>query len=189
MAVMVAHSGVSSSRKRRFFSSAGLVAAGAAAAAAVGGMVGALGAVFPPVPLAVLVTLAACALLAGISASERPWQIDRETPGVWLAYHDWRTIALNGAALGAGFGTRIGYWAWYLLPLGAFALAKPHYGAAILSIFAVARLALSVGVTTRLRPGSVTAWRERFAGALDPVAVLLLSTLLFSTWLEALSTT
>jgi len=188
VAVMVAQAGVSSTRKRRFLSSTILVAAGGATAAILGAALGGIGAVFAPIPVAVLLSIGACSVVAGVVSSERPWQIDRETPGTWLEYHDWRTVALNGAALGAGFTTRIGYWGWYLLPLAAFGLAKPYYGAAILATYAVTRLSLSAGMTARLKPGSLTASKGRFASAVDSSAVLILTMLVFSSWLEGLST-
>jgi hypothetical protein len=188
VAVMVAQAGVSSTRKRRFLSSTILVAAGTATAAILGAGLGLVGAAFGPVPLAVVVSVAACALVAGVVSSERPWQIDRETPGKWLEYHDWRTVALNGAALGAGFTTRIGYWAWYVLPLAAFALAKPQYGAVILATYAFTRLTLSAGLTARLKPGSTTAWKKHVTGAVDSAAIVLLSILVLNSWLESLST-
>jgi hypothetical protein len=35
----------------------------------------------------------------------------------------------NGGQLGLGFTSRIGFWSWYLMPIGIFLLADPLVGA------------------------------------------------------------
>lgn len=45
----------------------------------------------------------------------------------------------NGLALGCGATSRIGFWLWYVVPLGAFLVATPWAGAAIYGAYGVTR--------------------------------------------------
>jgi hypothetical protein len=89
--------------------------------------------------------LAAVGLVAaGALAWRRPWQLDRETAASWLYHRDLRVAAYNGALLGAGFTTRLGYWLWYALPVGAFASGSAVTGAVLFAVYAATRILLSL---------------------------------------------
>lgn len=48
----------------------------------------------------------------------RPLELrNAETPKAWLELRPFAWAILNGGALGVGFVTRVGFWAWYLVPL------------------------------------------------------------------------
>jgi hypothetical protein len=83
-------------------------------------------------------------LLAGSLTADRPWQLDRETDRNWLRHRNWRTAALNGAALGLGLTTRIGYWLWYLLPVGILVLGDWRAGVVLYGTYGAVRGALGV---------------------------------------------
>ena len=188
MAVMVSNAGVPSRRQLLVVGPAVLIASGAAAAGGLGAAIGGLGASFDPVTLALAVTAGGLTLVAGVLASRRPWQLNQETSVAWLEYHDWRTVALNGAALGVGVLSRIGFWAWYVLPLGAFALGDPVLGAAGFAAYALVRLTLSAYLTARLSPGFLTARQGVIARVLDPVAAFSICMFVAIAWLNVSST-
>jgi len=66
-----------------------------------------------------------------------------ETVQLWMNTGALTGAALNGAALGAGFVTRIGYWVWYAVPIAAL-LAGPLGGAVIFGAYGLIRGALPV---------------------------------------------
>lgn len=182
MAVMVNNAGVPSWKQINVTGPIILVGAGVAAAAGFGALLGAMGAAFDPLVLGALLMGAGTAIGAGVWASDRPWQLDLETPSKWLEYHDWRTVAFNGLTLGLGFASRIGYWAWYLLPIGALASRDPTIGAAIFGTYAAVRLGLSVFGVARLKPGRLSSLRIRIAPILDPLTLLYLGLVVATVW-------
>lgn len=137
----------------------------AASSAAMGGLLGAalafVGSMSDPnVRLAIaggsglIFIIIACAQLLGLSPPIP--QLDRETPRVWLQRGWWRWALMNGAALGSGFYTRIGLWAWYSVPVGSFLLGDPFEGAAIYGSYGLARAYFGVGQLVLARRRSQT---------------------------------
>lgn len=51
---------------------------------------------------------------------------------------------LNGAALGFGATTRLGFWLWYAIPSGAFLMAEPAVGALIWGAYGFTRTGSAV---------------------------------------------
>jgi hypothetical protein len=45
----------------------------------------------------------------------------------------------NGLALGFGATSRIGFWLWYVVPLGAFLVGDPIFGAVIYGTYSLIR--------------------------------------------------
>lgn len=93
-------------------------------------------------------------LLALASRNFRPLQCDRETPKEWLLRGQTVWPLLNGAALGFGATSRLGFWLWYAIPVGGVLMAQPAVGAAIWATYGLTRTA-SAGViwyTQSLRP-------------------------------------
>lgn len=66
-------------------------------------------------------------------------QIDRETPQRWLHKGALTWALLNGLSLGVGATSRLGFWLWYIIPLGAFLFADPILGAAIYGAYSLVR--------------------------------------------------
>ena len=64
---------------------------------------------------------------------------DRETPRRWLAVGPGRWAVYTGAMLGFGGLTRLGFVAWYLLPVTAFGTRSAVAGAAVWSVYGLAR--------------------------------------------------
>jgi hypothetical protein len=83
--------------------------------------------------IATIVSLAAIALgsLQLLGRGTGLLQCDRETPKVWVDRGALGWAIRNGAALGCGATSRIGFWAWYLVPVGAFLSGSPWVGAIV----------------------------------------------------------
>jgi hypothetical protein len=93
--------------------------------------------------------LAAAALIALGAATFRrrePWQLNRETNPDWLLLADWRTAVYNASSLGLGFTTRIGFWAFFLVPIGAFLSGSAVLGALVYSSYALTRSLASLAL-------------------------------------------
>jgi len=73
-----------------------------------------------------------------------PWQLERETNVNWLLYRDWRTAAYNAISLAFGFTTRIGFWLFFLVPIGAFMAGEARLGALIYGAYAASRTCASL---------------------------------------------
>jgi hypothetical protein len=143
---MINHARVTGLRQSLTLSSLLLLAAGVVAAGLCGTILGAAGWALAGDLRALVVLAAIAAVLMGALRSPVPWQRNVETPRAWLELRNWQTAARNGVALGTGYSTRIGFWLWYLVPIGAFAVGSPVGGALIYSAYAAARLGTSVGL-------------------------------------------
>lgn len=120
--------------------------AGTIAGAVAGAATGAMGnAVSDPVRFSLGTLLGAVAVGVGVRAlrAERsaPLQCDRETPKEWVDRGPLAWPILNGAALGFGATTRLGFWLWYAIPIGCFLLAAPAAGAVIWGSYGLTRTA------------------------------------------------
>lgn len=144
---MVGRACVHGCKGSRTIASAILIGSGVLAAALLGGGLGAAGAVAAPSTHGSVTVGVALVVLGACLTTHRPWQIDHETAGGWLSFEDWRTAAMNGTALGLGASTRLGFWLWYALPLGAWAAGSAWAGATVLAVYAMTRLTLSASLT------------------------------------------
>jgi hypothetical protein len=107
----------------------------------------------PLVGRAQLVFVLAVALtLIPLSRMPLP-QRDVETPQALLSTGPLLWAAGNGALLGLGVASRIGFWAWYVLPLGVIALAQPKLGLILWATYGFTRLAVLTAVASKMRPG------------------------------------
>jgi hypothetical protein len=90
---------------------------------------------------ATLLALVALALAFAELAGRRVRliQFNRETPQRWLHYGPMRWATLNGAALGTGAGSRLGFWLWYVIPLAGLLSADPLLGALVWGAYGLAR--------------------------------------------------
>lgn len=73
-------------------------------------------------------------------------QRDKETPVLWTMQGPVRYAVKTGSVIGIGASTRIGFTAWYLLPVGVLVLGKASYGALVWGGYGLARSALSIAV-------------------------------------------
>lgn len=133
-------------------------------------------------PLAPTTRLAAATLLSilGVVVGgaaltgmlERPFQCDRETPQSWMRHGPRRWALLNGFALGSGFTSRIGFWLWYLVPVGAFVSGTLRVSVAIYGSYGLVRgsAALLVLAKARRRPGwDYRSWLLRQRSAAETI--------------------
>lgn len=112
--------------------------------AAVGTVLGALGGLLPfsaRVAMASILSLIAIAV-GVLELGPRPWRVpqcDVETPQRWMNAGAIRWATLNGAALGVGATSRIGFWLWYAIPASAILLGDPVSGALVYGLYGLIR--------------------------------------------------
>jgi hypothetical protein len=66
-------------------------------------------------------------------------QFDCETPQRWVHRGAISWAIQNGLALGFGATSRIGFWLWYAIPLGAFLVGNPLFGAVTYGTYGLLR--------------------------------------------------
>jgi hypothetical protein len=88
-----------------------------------------------------ILAIAAVALgsLEVVGRRFQPLQFDCETPQRWVNRGPLRWAIRNGLTLGFGATSRIGFWLWYVIPLGAFLVGDPAAGAAIYGTYGLVR--------------------------------------------------
>jgi hypothetical protein len=121
--------------------------------------------------------------LTGISQS--PIQCDRETAKEWVERGPIVWPVLNGAALGFGATSRLGFWLWYLIPAGCFLMAGPVIGAAVWGAYGFTRTAGVVGLwlMAALRPSWTQISLLRQRGRADQVTLALMCSIGLATFL------
>jgi hypothetical protein len=80
--------------------------------------------------------------LGGLDLFGRPvavLQFDRETPKVWLRRGPLAWSVRNGASLGLGVFTRLGFWSWYAVPLGALLTGSAVGGSVVYGLYGLTR--------------------------------------------------
>lgn len=75
-------------------------------------------------------------------------QCDRETSQRWLHDGPLSWAAKNGFALGLGFTSRIGFFAWYWVPVAAFLSANIGWGAFIYACYSFTRCVFPIMAIT-----------------------------------------
>ncbi len=120
------------------------VLASAVAGLVAGAALGAAGGLLPlDIRVAVGSILAIVAVAMGslevVGHRLEPLQFDRETPQRWINRGALRWAIRNGLTLGFGATSRIGFWLWYAIPLGAFLVGDPVAGAAIYGTYGLVR--------------------------------------------------
>ena len=66
-------------------------------------------------------------------------QFDCETPQRWVHKGPLRWATRNGLTLGFGATSRIGFWLWYVIPLGALLAGDPLFGAVVYGTYGLVR--------------------------------------------------
>lgn len=128
----------------------------ALAGAATGAMLGAAGGLVPAtarISIASVLALVAVVLGAGELGGRRVWlpQRDCETPQRWMHAGALRWAVRNGATLGIGAASRLGFWLWYAIPVGAILLGQPASGAALYGAYGATRGFAAWGVILGLQ--------------------------------------
>ena len=154
--------GGSSWKRKSFYPFVGAVSAGAA----VGGVIGALAGTFPlEARLAVVSTLAGAILLMGLlelfGKRFRLLAGKRETPQSWLYLGPRRWALRNGAALGLGLASRVGFSLWYVVPLTSFLLGSAFLGAIAFGLYAAARSGTIIGLAALVSRGTFGEYTDR----------------------------
>jgi len=127
------------------------------AGAAVGLALGVFGMLVPPgLRAAILTVLAALVVLLGLSGRVPLLQANRETDQRLLEAGPIRWAIANGAMLGAGAASRIGFWVWYFVPLLCFALARPAIGSLMFGVYGGVRMTAiaAIALVVRQHPAS-----------------------------------
>ena len=119
------------------------VVAGSASGAAIASL-----ALVAPVNLRVVtgMILASTVACGAFLLPTRMPQINRETEQGLLHHGPLEWAALNGALLGLGFTSRVGYWIWYLIPITCFILGAPMSGSIVWATYAFTRLGIAVSL-------------------------------------------
>lgn len=84
--------------------------------------------------------LAVLLILAPLTSPRRLPQINRETEQSLLSRGPFVWALVNGFLLGVGFTSRLGYWIFYLFPLGCLVVGSPPLGALIWGTYGLTRL-------------------------------------------------
>lgn len=106
-------------------------------------------------------------------------QCDRETSQRWMRTDPLRWATRNGAALGIGATSRIGFWLWYLVPVSALLVGNPLLGGLIYGAYGFVRSwsvwLLLLGLLDHMPGGDPTTWLTwRYWGVRRLTAGLLL---------------
>ena len=109
-----------------------------------GAVLGAVGSLLPlDARLAIGSILAVVAIGVGglefFGRRVQPPQFDCETPQRWMHRGPLRWAIRNGLTLGFGATSRIGFWLWYVIPLGAFLVGDSIFGAIIYGAYGLIR--------------------------------------------------
>jgi hypothetical protein len=116
----------------------------ALAGLATGAVLGAAGRLLPlDLRLAAGSILAIAAVAVGglefFGRRVQPLQFDCETPQRWVHRGPIAWAIQNGLTLGFGATSRIGFWLWYAIPLGAFLVGDPLFGAVTYGTYGLLR--------------------------------------------------
>lgn len=105
-----------------------------------GGLGGTLPVAWRQLTAAVVAVFAIAAGAAGFLApNSRPIQYNRETPQRWTRAGPFRWALWNGCVLGIGAASRIGFWLWYAIPIGALLIGDPITGGILYGMYGLTR--------------------------------------------------
>jgi hypothetical protein len=109
----------------------------------------------------------------------RVLQRNHETNRQWLYVSPVLGAMATGAVIGAGVFTRIGYWLWYVVPIGCWVVGSPMIGAAVFGTYAFTRAVvpalLAIRVAANERRGSGVdghGVQDRMSNLTRPVAAV-----------------
>lgn len=128
-----------------------------------GATVGLLGSLLPGEARIALGTGLAMLLVVVPMVSARLPQVNRETKQSLLGRGPYVWALSNGALLGLGFTSRIGYWTFYLVPLCCLAVGSPPIGAIIWGAYGLTRMFLASVIACLMHraPEKMGTWSAR----------------------------
>lgn len=110
-----------------------------------GAAVGTLGTTLPEKVRVSIGVLGAMMLALGSLTTRIPLpQLNRETEQRLLHEGPLRWALINGALLGFGFTSRIGFWTWYFVPLTCFTSGSVLGGALVWGVYGLVRMLVAV---------------------------------------------
>jgi hypothetical protein len=132
------------------------VLAGTTAGALAGAILGLSGSAIEPslrAALAVVLGLGAIAVAVIQLSGHRVglFQLDRETPYRWLSPGAFSWALQNGAAIGFGAMTRLGFWLWYVIPIGAVLSGSWVVGGIGYGLYSLSRTLSAGGIMVLVR--------------------------------------
>jgi len=125
------------------------------------------------VPLAFRVAFASILAVIGIVMAvlefadrcSKPLQWDREPPKQWVHRGPLHWAPWNGATLGIGVMSRVGFWLWYVVPVGAFLIGDALFGALLYGMYGLTRgaavFAIILGLSRWIQGDDVGMWLIR----------------------------
>ncbi len=127
------------------------IVSGTVSAAVIGALLGMLGSLVSDDTRAAISALgASVAIIVGLleaAGRQVPLpQMDRETPYRWLRPGPIQWALRNGTALGIGARSRLGFWLWYVIPVGAFVSGEPLIGAVGFGLYGMTRTSSARGI-------------------------------------------
>lgn len=137
------------------------------AATAAGALLGALGSSVPQdgraAAASVVAVLAVAVGTVDLNSRRLPvLQCDRETSQRGMRTGPIRWAMRNGVALGIGATSRVGFWLWYLVPVGALLEGNPVPGGLIFGVYGFVRgwsvWLLALGLLDRVAGGDPALW-------------------------------
>lgn len=136
------------------------VASAAVAATLLGSILGWLGgrviADDRVVATTVVLLVASVPAVLGVAGRKlRPLELDVETPQTWVQHGPLLWAARNGAALGTGILSRVGFWLWYVVPVSAFLSGRTWFGATVYGSYALFRAAPAWAIVWATSRGGV----------------------------------
>lgn len=91
-----------------------------------------------------------------VTRPDEPLQFDRETHQRLLHFGPLRWSLVNGGLLGLGITSRVGYWLWYVVPVGTWGVGSWWAGGAIWGLYGFGRLAATGVLAGTLANGLVS---------------------------------
>ena len=164
----VAYSGGARNQgSRNWYVKAGaMLSAGLAVGMFVGGGLGALGGLSTVGTRSALGTiLAGLLLLVSLLPRVPLLQHNAETSQRLLYQGPVRWALANGALLGAGFASRLGFWLWYLVPLSCFLSGRSWVGGAVYGTYSLVRLLPIITTSYAVRRWFGFDWASRALAA------------------------
>lgn len=132
-----------------------------------GASLGAVGALISPSARAAVGVACCLMLLTATVARREVVQINRETDQALLELGPTGWAVANGALLGLGFTSRIGFWLWWVLPLASVVLGSPRESSLVWGAYALCRTGVSFGLAMIMRrePSKTTNLTLRLLGS------------------------
>ncbi|MDX2343260.1 MAG: hypothetical protein QNL12_05775 [Acidimicrobiia bacterium] len=149
---------------------------GVAAGSSLGALLGGVASLMTVSQRAAVASAAAFGLVIAAILDNKPIQVRTETPRSLLDRGPVAWSLLNGALLGVGVASRLGFWLWYAIPLGVLVVGSATGGAVLWGLYGFSRMTMIAADASRmhddtaldradsmLRRSTVMKWSTRLA--------------------------